>query len=53
VLKNNVFGVKELLVGEGAMENLFVGGVPSCLQSFDCWWVILYDPNQVFMAGKT
>jgi len=53
VLKNNVFGVKKLFLDEGAMENLFVGGVPSCSQSFACWWVILYDPKQVFMAGKT
>jgi len=53
VLKNNVFGVKNLFLGEGAMENLFVGSVPSCSQAFNCWWVIMYDPEQVFMAGKT
>jgi hypothetical protein len=54
VPKNNVFGVKKLVLDEGVMENLFVGGVLSCLlQAFDCWWVIMCDPKQVFMAGKT
>jgi hypothetical protein len=53
VLKNNVFGVKKLFLDEGAMENLFVEGVLSCLQAFDCWWVIMYDPKQVLTAGKT
>jgi hypothetical protein len=54
LLKNNVFGLKKnLFLDDGAIENLCVGGGSACLQAFDCWWVIMYDPKQVFMAGKT
>ena len=53
VLKNNVFGVKNLFLYEGAMENLFVRDVPSCLQACDCRWVVMYGPKRVFVAGKT